>query len=101
MAVQKAHRKIVSEAVKRLYDDGHKFKVEVIPPGSVVIFCEKDQLDSDEPDNYFVVIVYAHTRHQTKCAELQSGYHTMQHFNLLLDHGTDCVVMASITSLQV
>lgn len=101
MALQKAQRRIVSGAVKKLYDSGAKFKIETIRPGNVIIFREQDPLDSTEEENYYVVIVYAQNKSQTKCAELQTGYHYTQQFEIFMDHGMDCVVLATIPSLQV
>lgn len=100
MALLKAQRRIVSEAVKNLYNSGDTVKIETIRPGQVVIFQEPDPLDFADAENYFVVIVYAQNKNQTKCAELQTGYHYTQQFDILIDHGTECVVLATIPSLQ-
>ena len=100
MAVQKAHRKIVRGVWPRFYAQGHKFKIEAIIPGDVVLVREFDKDDWEAYDGwvYQTVVVYAQNKTQTKCATLPSQhYHSgVQHFDLLIDHGTECVILTPL-----
>lgn len=89
MSVQLKHRALVENCLETMWNKGLQQSIQIVAPGSLVILREKDVLDFDKDYRYYLRIVYAHNKTQTKCGLLIDD--DRHEFNCLIDHDETCV----------